>query len=372
MTCPTSQQLKAFLDGRLAETEFEYAAEHLESCTHCAEALDTLYLEESREMEETLDEQIRHEFPGGSSWGESLGARQLTQRLLDPQSIPDDQLGPDSVGGMKIVRYLASGSFGRVFLGWDGELERHVAVKLPRTDLLIDNHLIEEFQREAQLAAKLEHPGIVPIYDFGKDEDIGMFFISGYIDGCNLREWRELQKPSFDDSIRMVIKIATIIDFAHQHQLVHRDLKPNNILIDKDGNPHLVDFGLSSIVELNDEQSSQSIVGSPAYLPPEYLEHDHSPTDPRGDLYSLGVVLYELLTGSCPYNLKPDSWKLTLQNEDPVNPRTRNSRISQKLESLCLKGIHRDPQKRYQNAKGLINELEDYLHRSPLSISSGE
>jgi len=358
MTCPTSQELKSFLDGKLDDTEFERVAEHLESCPQCVKALDSLYAGES------LSDRILESCPEGSDLGTTLGARQLTQRLLDRQSIPDDQLGPDSVGGIMIVRYLSSGSFGRVFLGWDKELERLVAVKLPRAGLHITDDLIKKFRREARLAARVEHPGIVPVYDIGIDEELGKYIISAYIDGCNLSQWKEAQKPTFEESIQMVIKIAEIIGFAHEHQLVHRDLKPGNIMIDKYGDPHLVDFGLATQIDPNDRRTSTSQVGSPGYFPPEYLESEHSPTNLRGDMYSLGVVLYELLTGARPYNMQADSWKTTLKNESPVRPRKRNSCIPRNLETLCLKAIHRDPDKRYQNAAEFISDLQRYLSDS--------
>src|SRR6056297_3071676 len=193
MTCPTSQELKSFLDGQLDDTEFERVAEHLESCKQCTKTLDSLF------TGEPLSDRILDTFdtcPSGFGSETSLGARQLTQRLLNPESLPDDKLGPDSVGGIKLIRYLDRGSFGRVFLGWDEELERHVAVKLPRAYLTMDDEIIEEFRREARLAAKVEHPGIVPIYDIGIEENIGKYIITGYIDGSNLTQWRETQQPT--------------------------------------------------------------------------------------------------------------------------------------------------------------------------------
>src|SRR6056297_637069 len=223
MACPTSQELKSFLAGQLSERAFEQIAEHLESCSDCVDSLDGL------ETGNPLDEQILQEQSETYSWAESLGARQLTQRLLDRKSLADSHLGPDAIGRIKIVRYLASGSFGRVFVGWDEELERHVAVKLPRVGMSLDDESREEIRREARQAAKLEHPGIVPIYDIGTDENGDVYIISGFVDGCDLKTWKESQSPSFSDSVRMVIKIAEIIQFAHQHQLVHRDIKPGNI-----------------------------------------------------------------------------------------------------------------------------------------------
>ena len=144
MDCPTSRELESFLAGQLAESRFEQVAGHLEACQPCVERLEHL------EPSEPLDQQLRNKKPEEFSWAESLGARQLTQRLLDRKSLPDDQLGPDVIGRIKIVRYLASGSFGRVFIGWDEELERHVAVKLPRVGMLIDDESREEIRREAR------------------------------------------------------------------------------------------------------------------------------------------------------------------------------------------------------------------------------
>ncbi|MBD3674172.1 MAG: protein kinase [Planctomycetaceae bacterium] len=361
MVCPTSEELSSFLSGQLSNQAFEQIAEHLESCTLCVETLDAM------ETGEPLDAQILQEQPVNYSWAESLGARQLTQRLLDRNNVTDDQLGPDAIGRIKIVRYLASGSFGRVFIGWDEELERRVAVKLPRAGMYADDESREEIRREARQAAKVEHPGIVPIYDIGTDPNGDVFIVSGFVDGCDLSEWRKTQRPSFDECVRMVIKVAEIIAYAHQHQLIHRDIKPGNILIDKEGNPHLVDFGLATTCAEPGERSIKGLVGTPAYLPPDYLEYVHPPIDPRGDLYSLGVVLYELITGCHPYDLQADSWQKTLLTTEPIRPRKRNWRVPRRLESLCQKAVHRDPRKRFQSAEEFLKALERYRRKSSLS-----
>ncbi len=362
MECPTSQELTSFLGGDLTESRFEKLAEHLEECERCGDNLETL------EPGQPLDQQISPVIIEEQSWAESLGARQLTQRLLDRNSLSDDQLGPDAIGRIKIVRYLASGSFGRVFIGWDDELQRHVAVKLPRAGMFIDDQSREEIRREARQAARVEHPGIVPIYDIGTDENHDIYIISGFVDGFDLKQWQVINQPTIDESLKLIIKIAEIIEYAHQHQLVHRDIKPGNILIDKEGKPHLVDFGLSINCDDPGSQSSQGLVGTPAYLPPDYLDYVHPPIDPRGDLYSLGVVLFELLAGARPYELEPATWQQTLKTADPIRPRKLNPRISRKLERICLKAIDRDPRKRFQSASELSRKLQQVLDKTQETV----
>ena len=358
MECPTSQDLSSFLAGHLAESRFECIAAHLEECERCGDILETL------DSGRSLDEQVHPGQLEEQSWAESLGARQLTQRLLDRSSVSDDQLGPDSIGRIKIVRYLASGSFGRVFIGWDEELQRHVAVKLPRAGMFVDDQSREEIRREARQAARVEHPGIVPIYDIGTDDNDNIYIISGFVDGFDLKQWQVINQPSIKESLEMIVKIAEIIEFAHQHQLVHRDIKPGNILIDKEGKPHLVDFGLSINSDEQGASSTQGLVGTPAYLPPDYLDYVHPPVDPRGDLYSLGVVLFELLTNGRPYELEPETWQQTLKTTDPTRPRKLNRRISRKLERVCLKAIDRDPRKRFRSAAELSRQLQQVLNRT--------
>ena len=355
MRCPSQEELSQFGRGLLDGVRFDTIAFHLEECDTCESHLAAL------DSGSPLISPALNASAQRLSWAESAGARHLTKHLLKGENRPSDEDAPEEIGRIKLIRYLASGSFGRVFLGWDEELDRKVAVKLPRIGVNLDDETKDRIRQEARLAARLSHPGIVPIYDIGTNDDDEIYLVTAFVDGMDLSEWRKQEQPSLRRCVELIARVAEIVQYAHEQNLIHRDIKPSNIMIDRSGKPHLVDFGLSRTFQSPHDHAADGQAGTPAYMPPENLDYVLPPLDPRGDVYSIGVVLYELLTGARPLELQTDNWKETLKTVEPKPPRSKNRSIPARLERICLKAIDKTPHRRYATAEQLATALRRFL-----------
>lgn len=270
----------------------------------------------------------------------------------------------DSFGRYQIVRLLGKGAMGAVYLSYDGQLERHVALKLP---MLSTAEMIERFHREARVAAKLRSPYICPVFDVGNSN--GMNYISmAYIDGVPLSNHiREKRLKQADDIAQLVSKIARGLTKAHEAGVVHRDLKPDNIMVDMDGEPILMDFGLARNMEEDIRISkSGALTGSPAYMSPEQAQGDQSKVGPPTDIYSLGVILFEILTGRIPFQGSIVSVLQKIVNESPPRPSIMRSEILQdphlkRLEELALKMMSKRPSDRFASAAQVADAMDNYL-----------
>lgn len=272
----------------------------------------------------------------------------------------------ESIGRFKLIEQLGSGHFGDVWLAHDSTLDRQVAVKIPRKEDL-DREDVERVLREARAAAQLQHPNIVHVHEIGKKSDV-IFIVSELIQGANLRDWLTDHLPTPMEAARLCATIADALEHAHQAGVIHRDLKPANILMDRDGRPHITDFGLAKRKGAEITMTVDGhILGTPAYMSPEQARGEALGVDHRTDVYSLGVILFEMLTGQRPFHAKAKMMLIQqVIMDDPPRPRSLKKGVPFDLETICLKAMAKEPGSRYQTARELADDLRRYIEGKPI------
>ncbi len=300
----------------------------------------------------------------------TLAPRDQATVDLGSSAPPPDASEPARVryfGDYEIARELARGGMGVVFLARQISLNRLVALKMIRSDRLATEADIQRFHIEAEAAALLDHAHIVPIYEIGEHEG-QHYFSMRFIDGGNLADAVPRYVGDHQAAARLLAAVARAVHFAHQHGILHRDLKPANILLDRDNQPHVSDFGLAKRVEADGRLTqSGAILGTPSYMAPEQAAGRNKHLTTAADVYALGAILYELLTGRPPF--RGDSAIETLLQvveQEPQRPRALNPAIDRDLESICLKCLEKDPGRRYGTAEGLADDLDAYLRGEPV------
>jgi serine/threonine protein kinase len=279
----------------------------------------------------------------------------------------------EQIGKYKVVGELGKGAMGIVYKARDPDINREVAIKLIRFDMIPDDSdkedTVKRFIREAQSAGNLHHPNIITIYEVGREND-QTFIVMQYVDGNSLKEAISSGKRfSPEEVVDLMTCMCDALEFAHQKKIIHRDIKPGNILLDKQGRPFIVDFGVA-YVEMSTMTQSGAIVGTPSYMSPEQIM-GHT-VDARADIFSLGVIIYEMLTGKRPFegdHITTIVYKI--MNEEPQSIREIKRDLPQGFEHIIKKALAKDPQQRYQTCQQLAADLRNAAVWSDRTISSG-
>src|SRR6266568_5749888 len=270
-------------------------------------------------------------------------------------------------GDYELLEVIGRGGQGVVYRAHQKSLNRTVALKVIGLGHWATETHLKRFRREAEAAARLEHPGIVPIHEVG-EHDGSCYFSMKFIEGGQLDAVAKREAMPVRRAVELIAKVARIAHYAHEGSILHRDIKPGNILLDAKGEPHLTDFGLARLVETESTVTrTLEVLGTPSYMAPEQAVGNNARVTSATDVYGLGAVLYQLLTGHPPFagGTTFETVRLVLDTE-PRPPRLLNPKIDRELSTICLKCLEKDPQRRYAAAAGLAEDLEHWLKHEPI------
>ena len=271
------------------------------------------------------------------------------------------------LGDYELLEEVGRGGQGVVFRARQKSLNRTVALKVISLGQWASKAHLKRFRLEAEAAARLEHPGIVPIHEVG-ERDGSCYFSMKFVEGGQLDEVVRRESMSTRQAAELIAKVARTVHYAHEHGILHRDIKPGNILLDAKGEPHLTDFGLARLVESESSVTQTlDVLGTPSYMAPEQAVGNNAAVSSATDVYGLGGVLYQLLTGQPPFagGATYETIKLLLDTE-PKQPRLLNPKIDRDLSTICLKCLEKDPKRRYTSALALAEDLERWLKHEPI------
>ena len=315
------------------------------------------FLLEFPELESALDcIEMLDEFASNST-DEPLSDDQM-------QGLLDSVFGklPREFGDFELIEEIGRGGMGVVFRARQRGLDRMVAVKMILSPHLASEEHVRRFHAEAQAAARLHHPSIVHIHEVGQFEG-QHFFVMEFIDGMSLSERIAQGALTFEETARIMTRVARACAYLHREGVIHRDLKPSNILLDKEGNPYLTDFGLAKVrFGSSDLTTSGTIIGTPSYMSPEQASGHSVDVGPLSDVYSLGAILYEMLTGQAPFREEtPLDTLMKVITGEPLLPRQIDKNIPRQLQLIAMKCMEKSPNSRYASADAFADDLHRYL-----------
>jgi serine/threonine protein kinase/formylglycine-generating enzyme required for sulfatase activity len=266
---------------------------------------------------------------------------------------------PPRIGRYRVTAKLGQGGFGVVYRGYDDELRRDVAIKVPHREHIHTAEDAEAYLAEARILAGLDHPHIVPVFDVGRSDDGLCYVVSKFIQGSDLAHKIAEGRLSHRDAAELTAAVAEALHHAHRRGLVHRDVKPGNMLLDGEGHAYLADFGLA--LKEEDYGKGRGFCGTPAYMSPEQANGEGHRVDGRSDIFSLGVVFYELLTGRRPFRGDPSAILIQIVADEPRPPRQMDDAIPKELERICLKALAKRVSERFTTARDLAEDLRHFL-----------
>ena len=290
-------------------------------------------------------------------------------RQTDLEGIPRD------FGRYQILRQLGAGGMGTVYLAEDTEQDRQVALKTPSLAGPDEQQIAKRFLREARSAATIHHANVCPIFDIGEFEG-RQYLTMAYVEGCELARWIErTDDVPVPTALRIIQKIALGLAAAHDAGIVHRDLKPGNVMMNKEDEPIIMDFGMVRLMDVDQTilTPTGTMVGTPAYMAPEQIMAERDSIGPETDIYSLGVIMYELLSGWPPFSGSLTTMLGTIVSDPPPELCSHDPNLDPQLDQLCLKALAKSPQDRYRSGRDLAQAIDDYLAGHPFEgVGSGD
>src|SRR5215216_5190190 len=285
----------------------------------------------------------------------------------------DNLQSGQTLGPYRIINQIGKGGMATVYKAYQPSVDRYVAIKVLPSQLAESKEFATRFQQEARIIAKLEHPHILPVFDYGESDGIP-YFVMRYLEAGTLKDKMELGRPlPLNEIDKIFTQLADALSYAHTHGVVHRDLKPANALIDSFGNVFLTDFGIARLLESASPRLTQTdaVMGTPAYISPEQAQG--MPVDQRSDIYSLGIILYEMVTGGVPFVADTPLAVLFKHISDPLPlPSKVKPDIPESIEKVILKALAKDPQDRFATASDFVAAWKEAVEETKAARKTRE